>query len=146
MDQDTVVKEQTESGTKLIGALLKNGIEVRVAFWAKPTEAEKWYLYLASPVVDEQGQRATYRRVFDILRNTPDLWIDPLEIKLLRLDDSLTEAALAVVTRPKASDSPFAIRNQRPCPGMTRFGGSTLGGLDIDGAYIYPTLQMSAPA
>src|ERR1039458_10039243 len=49
----TVVNEQAESGKRLIQTLVAAGFEVRLAFWAKPTEEGKWYLYLASPVVDE---------------------------------------------------------------------------------------------
>jgi hypothetical protein len=145
MDQDTVVNEQTESGKRLIEALAEAGFEVRVAFWAKPTEAGKWYLYLASPMVDERGPTAAYRHVYDVMRKIPDLWIDPLDIRVVGLNDSLAEAALAV-TKPKVPDSPFAVRNPKPYPGMTRFGGATLGGVSIDGAYIYPTPQPGASA
>ena len=70
MDQDTVVSEQTESGKRLIQTLAAAGFEVRVAFWAKPTDEGKWYLYLASPVVDEKGPFAAYRLVHDVLRTT----------------------------------------------------------------------------
>ena len=143
MDQDTVVNEQTESGKQLIEALAADGFEVRIAFWAKPTEEEKWFLYLASPVVDAKGPTPAYRHVFDVLRKTPGLWIDPFEVKVLGVNDSLTEAALAV-TKPKVPMSPFAARNPKPYPGMTRFGGSTLGGVSIDGAYIYPPPQPPA--
>jgi hypothetical protein len=137
MDHDTVVSEQTESGKRLIEALTADGFEIRVAFWAKPTEDGKWYLYLASPVVDEKGPAAAYLLVHGVLRKTPDVWIEPLEVKVVGLNDSLTEAALAVI-KPKTPDSPFAVRNPKPYPGMTRFDGSTLGGIDVDGAYIYP--------
>ena len=143
MDQDSVVSEQTESGKRLIEALAENGFDVRLAFWAKPTEDEKWYLYLASPIVDEKGPAVAYRLVHRVLREMPDLWIDPLEIKVVGLDDSLAEAFLAVM-RPRVPDSPFAAWNSRPYPGMTRLGGSTLGGVSFDGAYIYPLPQPGA--
>lgn len=144
MDQDTVVSERTESGKRLIEALVAAGLEVRVAFWAKPTDEEKWFLYLAIPIVDKEGPTAAYRQVLSVVRKVPELWIDPSEVRVVGLNDSLTEAALELV-RPKVPDSPFAVRNPRPFPGMTRFGGATLGGVDIDGAYIYP-LQSVVPA
>jgi hypothetical protein len=137
MDQDTVVSEQTESGKRLIEALSAAGFEVRVAFWAKPTDEGKWFLYLASPVVDEKGPTAAYRHVYNVMRKIPDLWIDPLEVRVVGSKDSLTEAVLAA-TKPKVPDSPFGVRNPKSYPGMTRFGGSTLGGVSIEGAYIYP--------
>ena len=137
MDQDTVVSEKTERGKQLIKELAATGFEVRVAFWAKPTEERKWILYLASPFFDEKGPSAAYRHVLGLLRKMPDLWIDPFEVRLLGLNDSLTEAALAI-TEPKVPNSPFAVRNPKPYPGMTYFNGSTLGGISMDGAYIYP--------
>jgi hypothetical protein len=145
MDQDTMVSEQTESGKRLIDALVAAGFEIPVAFWARPTDEGKWFLYLASPVVDEKGPAVAYRLVHAILRKGPDLWIDPLEVRVVGLNDSLAEAALAV-TRPRGPDSPFAVRNPRPYPEMTRFGGSTLGGVSIDEAYIYPPPQPDVSA
>jgi len=88
---------------------------------------------------------AAYRLVHDVLRKMPDPWIDPLDVKVVGLNDSLTEAALAV-TKPKAPTSPYAVRNPKPYPGMTRFGGSTLGGVSIDGAYFYPPTQPDVSA
>ena len=137
MDQDTVVAEQTENGKRLIETLAAEGFDVSVAFWAKPTEEGKWFLYLASPVVDERGPAAAYRLVHDVLRKAPDIWIEPLDVRLVGLNDSVAEAVLSV-TKPKVPDSPFAVRNPPAYPGMTRFGGSTLGGISVDGAYIYP--------
>jgi hypothetical protein len=145
MDQNTVVSEQTESGERLIEALAKDGIDVRVAFWAKPTEEGKWYLYLAFPTVDDKGPAVAYRLVHGILRKMSDLWIEPLDIRVFGLNDSLTEAALAA-TQPKVSNSPYAGRNPMPYPGMTWFGGTTLGGVSIDGAYIYPLSRSGTSA
>ncbi len=115
MDQDTVVSEQTESGERLIEALNQDGIDVRVAFWAKPTEEGKWYLYLAFPTVDDKGPAVAYRLVHGVLRKRPDLWIDPLDIKVVGLNDSLTEAALAAI-KPTVPASPYAARNPKRYP------------------------------
>jgi hypothetical protein len=41
VDQDIVVSEQAEGGKRLSEALAANGFDVRVAFWAKPTDEEK---------------------------------------------------------------------------------------------------------
>ncbi len=133
MDQNALVNEEIEGGKQLMEALTAAGFEVRVAFWAKPTETGKWYLYLASPFVDDKGRLAAYQFVHALMRNMPNLWIEPLEVKVIGLNDSLAEAALAA-------------RKPRPYPGMTRFGASTLGGLSIDGAYIYPAPQSTVSA
>ena len=140
MVENTVVTEQTENGKRLIEVLATAGFEVQVAFWAKPTEEDKWYLYLASPFVGEKGGTMAYRFVFDLLRKNPDLWIDPFEIKLIDMNDSLTAAALSAL-RSRFANTPFAKASSSPSPGMTQIGGSTLGGMSIDGAYIYPPSQ-----
>ncbi|MBI1903162.1 MAG: hypothetical protein HYS13_18840 [Planctomycetia bacterium] len=143
MDQDTVVTEQTESGKQLIAALNAEGFEVRVAFWAKPTDEGKWFLYLASPIVDAEGPAAAYRRVHRVLKKTPGLWIDPLEVRVVGLNDSLAEAVLEK-TRPTVPASPYAVQNATPFRGMTNLGEATLGGISIDGARIYPPSQSGA--
>ena len=95
--------------------------------------------------MDEKGPAAAYDLVLGVLRKQPDLWIDSFEVRVIGLEDSLAEGALAVM-KPTIPSSPFAVRNPRPYPGMTRFGGPTLGGVSIDGAYIYPTSQPGASA
>jgi hypothetical protein len=141
MDQDAMVTEQKESGERLIEALAAAGFDVRVAFWAKPTDDGKWFLYLASPTVDEKGARTAYQLVFDVLEQIPDPGIEPLEIKVIGLNDSLARAVLAVM-KTKVPNGLFATRNPKTHRRMLRFDGSVLGGTSIDGAYIYfPPVQ-----
>ena len=138
MAQDELVEEQIESGKRLINVLVADGLEIPVAFWARPTEEGKWFLYLASPLVDEKGPTVVYRLVLSVLRQTPELWIDTFEVKAIGMDDTMAQAALAIA-RPQHPDSPFAVLNPKPHRGMIRFGGSKLGGVAIDGsARIYP--------
>jgi hypothetical protein len=143
MDKGSLLREQLDDGERFIEALAKDGFEIQVAFWAKPTEDEKWYLYLASPMVDEQGPRAAYLVVQAFLRKSPDLPIDPFEVKVVGLKDSLTHAALAII-KPASPASPYAGRRPKRYP--TWFGGSTLAGRSIDGAYIYPLPEPSKSA
>ena len=143
MDKDAMVSEQTDSGLRIISALNADGFDIRIALWAKPTDEGKWFLYLASPLVDEKGPAIAYRLVFDTMRKTPNLRIEPLEIKVVGMNDSLVQAALALI-KPKVPDSPYAVQNPRPYPGPTLFHGETLGGVSVDGAYIYPPLQADA--
>ncbi len=143
MDKDTLLSEQIESGERLIEALAKDGFDVGVAFWAKPEEDGKWYLYLASSTVDDKGPAPAYHFVLGTLRKMPEVWIDPFEIKVLGLTDSLAQAACAMI-KPSLPDSPYAAHHPRRFP--TRFGGSTLAGVSMDGGYIYPSTLASAPA
>jgi hypothetical protein len=38
IDQDTLVNDQIASGSRLPAAFVAAGLEVRIAFWAKPTD------------------------------------------------------------------------------------------------------------
>ena len=46
--------------------------------------------------------------------------------------------AAAEFIKPKLATGPFAVPNPKPYLGMTRYSGKVFGGLEIDGAYIYP--------
>jgi hypothetical protein len=143
MDQDTVVTDQIVNGKRLIEALGAAGLAVRIAFWAKPTEEEKWYLYLASPNADEKGHRAAYGIIHSVIRQMPDLWIDPFEIKVIGMKDTMTRAALDA-TKAKSPDNQFGVGNAKPYPGMTRFYGSSFGGVSVDAVSIYPPFQAAS--
>jgi hypothetical protein len=145
MDQDSVVVDQVDAGKRLMAALEAKGFEIRLAFWAKPSDEGKWYLYLASPFVSQKGPLEAYRFVLEVIGNLPDLWIDFFDIKVLGLDDSLTKAGMALM-KPKVSSDPFAVKPPKPFPGMTRFNGSNLGGLSVDGATFYPLSERSVSA
>ncbi len=145
MDQEAVVSEQAESGRRLIEALAADGFDVRIAFWTKLADEEKRFLYLASRFVDDKGPLAAYRLVDRVLRKMPDLsqWIDPWDIRVIGLNDSLAKGALELM-KSKVPESPLLVQDPRPLPGMTRprglirHEGSTLGGVGVEGAYIYP--------
>lgn len=137
MDQTSMVDEQTKSGRQFVDLLKANGFEVHFAFWAKPTDAEKWYLYLCSPIVDRSGPQKAYLEAQNILRAHPELWIDPFELKLVGLNDSLT-ADIKSFLEPQAKSRQAAITSASPHQGMTRYGGASLGGVSMDEALIYP--------
>lgn len=138
MDQDAVVIEQTDDGKRLIAALEADGFDVGVALWLKATDEEKPFLYLASSVADDQGASAAYRRINRILRTMPpSLLIEPLDIKVIGLRDSVAEDALKRV-KPRVPVGQFAVHPPRPPQGMTQIWGTTLGGISIDWARIYP--------
>jgi hypothetical protein len=142
MDQDILVTDQTLYGRKLIDTLQESGFPVEVAFWGKPTEDDKWYLYLATPVVEQTDKREAYLHLQEVMRRTPDLWIDPWDVKVIGMNDPMTSAVIELL-KAKAASTSFAAMPPKPYPGMTRFSGSTLGGISMDGAYIYPQLTTS---
>ena len=124
MDQAPLV-EMVNDGRKLIDAMKNGGIDVSSAFWAKAGDDEVWYLYIASPVVDAVGVTEAYRRLHPIIRQLQDqqFSIDPFEIKLISPQSPMVQGAAKLSENYK---------------GITRSGGTQLGGVSVAGAVIYP--------
>ncbi len=132
-----------DSGERLIDAIDSGQMKIVAAFWARKSDGGKWYLHLASPFVDIHGSFEAYGIVNDVLGKTPDLWIDPFDIKVLRTDDSLTEAVL-VQLKTRVRSSKFTGQNPVPYPGMTVLYDCTLAGYEFDEVMIYPPRQPQA--
>lgn len=137
MDQSTVVMEQIEDGQKLVESLIAAGMAIDAAFWAWPTEDQQWYLYLSSPLVDREGPLAGYTKVQEVLRTMNDSLISSLDIKVLGTADPITQAVIQVL-EPRVPTGSFAVPIPHRHRGMTSIGKRSLGGLEIDGARIYP--------
>lgn len=137
MDQDAMVNVNLPGGWRLVDRLAGRGFPVEAAFWAKLEDYERWLLYLASPVVDEQGLQAAYRLVLDAIREDPEWGIDVFTVTVLSAEDPMSKAAADLV-RPKVAAGSVAVANPRPYRGVTRCGGRSLGGTLVDGAFIYP--------
>lgn len=108
------------------------------ACWARTDADEGWYLYLVSPVADEQGVGPGYGKVRSTIGQLDrEGWdeferVDPLDVKIVGPSDRVAKA-LAVQYR------------LYPGSGSVRHDGSTLWGVPIDGAYIYPATMFAAP-
>jgi hypothetical protein len=132
MDRATLVESQIEDGEKLIHRLIEDGFPVTVAAWIKESESGSWYLYIASPVVDQDVRFGGYRRLHALMRQMPQpFWLDLFAVKLLETTDSLTEALLTA-------------RQRYPVERPVRLGEALLGVRSIDGAYIYPPITLAA--
>lgn len=138
MDQNFLVIEQQDRGKDLIRLLSGAGIDITVAFWAKPSDEGNWYLYLSSPCVDKNGQKDSYRRINNVLRSNPRIGFRPSEIRVIGSKDPLAQAALAKLW-PLIPTGSFAVNSPPPFRGMTVLGESMIAGMSVDGAYIYPT-------
>jgi hypothetical protein len=132
MDQSTLVEMQIEDGRRLLERLVGEGIPVTAAAWLKESETGQWFLYVVTPLVGEDGAtRPAYRRVNAVVRHMqPPFGINPLEIKLVGPGSPVGEAL---------RDLP----GRYPGPSLLRYGGAHLGGLSIDGAYVYPLIVAS---
>jgi hypothetical protein len=101
---------------------------VTAAAWVKESESGDWYLYLATPLVTEEGgKKAAYHRINAVIRELEGegFGMDPFEKKLIGPHDAI---AMDIVTH----------RSSRPTGPPTPYRGSRLGDLAIEEAYIYP--------
>jgi hypothetical protein len=128
MDTESLVENLILDGQRLLEYLPQNGFDVTAAFWLKPSENGRWHYYLVSPVVDAEGVTPAYRRLHTLIRQMPPpVWIDPLKVKLIGPGNPIARDVLAVHARtPDPRVSPI------------RWGGTSLGNVSIDDAYLYP--------
>ena len=128
-----MVNGKLEGGRHLIDALRAKDCGIEVAFWVKESDEEKWFLYLASPCVDEKGPGEAYRLIHAILHHAPEWGIDPFEVMVVGSGNPMAQAAVTMV-------------KSKMYLGITRLGRSVLGRVSVDGAYVYPSPQpASAP-
>ncbi|HWE37321.1 MAG TPA: hypothetical protein VG406_12205 [Isosphaeraceae bacterium] len=94
MDTTVLVDEQIdriEAGRELLRRLGASGFDVAAAGWVKESESGRWYLYIVSPVVDECGPLAAYRRVDEGLSAGRDGGISLTDIKLVGNEESIAK-------------------------------------------------------
>jgi hypothetical protein len=61
MDSDELIDHQINAGARLITQLVRDGFEIKAAFWVKTAEQDIRFLYVATPLVEHKGLAATYR-------------------------------------------------------------------------------------
>lgn len=133
MCQHQLVNEQIDAGAEFVRSF-NDYVPVSVACWVNPADAETWYLYVASDQIDDHNVRDAYGEVHRRLAAGQIPWLNMFQVKLVSSSDRVARDAIR-------------IRDRYPTPVPTRYQGSSLGGLAIDGAYIYPPLvaQKTSP-
>ena len=124
MDQATLVERQIDDVPRLIDQLRRDNFDVKAAFWLYTSEADQWFLYLVSDVVDQMGITEAYKAVCRAMRQLPDLWINPFEVKLVGPDDPVAKAVIDFLAK-------------RPTRRPERIRGTRLGNVYIEDAYLY---------
>jgi hypothetical protein len=134
MDQGTLVTQQLEDGKRLLQRLAEEGIAVTAACWVKESESGRWYLYIASPLVGEDGAtKQAYRRILPLVRQMPQpFWVDPFDVKAVAPSAPLAEAVARLY-------------KGYPGTGPLRYDDYRLGDVSVEGAYVYPLLPASVP-
>jgi len=123
MDTATLVNEQIDDGQKFIDYLKKqSSFDIVVAFWAHTSEEGLWFLYIASPVVDNEGLAVAFRRVYSALAQSQVRWVLRSDIKLIG-------------TRNPIANDAVTYRSNKL---ITKFHGRKLGNLTVEEAVIYP--------
>ncbi len=128
MGQATLVEMQIQNGHRLIDRLVREGIAVIAACWVQESESGDWYLYLATPLVGEDGATIlAYRRVNTVIRTMQKegILIGPIDIKVIGPHD------------PIARDVVASLGGQPPRT-LTRYRGGRLGELAFEEAFVYP--------
>jgi hypothetical protein len=131
MDTNTLVSEMIDDGKRILEQLAQGGFEVTAALWLKKAKNSQWYFYIASPLADD-GAAVGYGRLNPLVQQVPDLWIDPIEIRLIGATDPITQEVLAIHSRAPG-----------PKPAPIRWRGNRLGKLDVEAAYLYPLPAMA---
>jgi hypothetical protein len=133
MGEHLLVNEHIDAGAEFVRSF-NDYVPVSVACWVNPADAETWYLYVASDQIDDRNILDAYGEVHRRLAAGQIPWLNMFQVKLVSSSDRVARDAIR-------------IRDRFPTPVPTRYQESSLGGLAIDGAYIYPPLvaQKTSP-
>lgn len=122
-----MVHERIDAGRDFVSDF-DDYVTVSVAFWLVPANSDNVYLYIASDDLNDGNIRAAYGEVLRRLHAKSSPWLNPFHVKLVSSSDPVACEAMK-------------IRDRYPATVPTRYQGSSIGGLSIDGAYIYPPLS-----
>ena len=101
MDTDLLV-EQKDDGLRLIEQLVRDGFELKVAFWLKPSEESGWQFYIAAPSVDQNNPNSlseAYRTVYASLNKLTHPWLGFSDVKVIAGNGQLAQAAAEIRDR-----------------------------------------------
>lgn len=126
MGKELLVNETIDAGAAFLRDF-NEFVPVSVAFWVMPAESDNLFLYVASDDIGDHNFDAAYGEVLRKLNDNRSPWLDPFQIKLVPSSDPIAQEAIR-------------IRDRFPISLVTRYGGSSLGGIGIEEACIYPPM------
>lgn len=134
MDPIVLVEKEVEDGRQLLLRLTNEEFPVTAAGWIKEHQDPDWYLFIASPIVDAEGHFEAYGHLNAVIKQMPQpFWLNK-NIKLIGAKEKLTKAMREVQQR-------------YPGGNLIPYRRTTLGGKEIDGAFLYPaTIGVPATA
>jgi hypothetical protein len=132
MGQAVLVDNQIDDGREVVERLASNGFDVTAAAWVKPSEDDRWFLYIASKEVDAKGLTAAFGALRVAMEGMNEPWLSVFEVKFIRTTDPITKDLLDIQRR---HPGPFARRSRPP----------RLGDLATDEVYVYPPIADTGP-
>ena len=130
MDQNPLVSEQIEAGARFLMEFEKR-YPVAVAFWLKNREEREWVLHIASEKISDTKIREGYGEVHHITAQMTDVYFDPLNVILRKMDDPIVQFALD-------------FQRRYPVRLATIFNVPTFEGVEVEGMYLYPPVKTVA--
>ena len=132
MGQESLVNEQIDAGEEFVRDFSEY-VSVAAAFWINPADSEDWLLYVASADINDDNFDVAYGEVLRRVGTNRNQWLDAFQVKLLNSADPVAAKVIE-------------IRNRYPLKSVTRYNGSSIAGMAIDGAFIYPPIAATTSA
>jgi hypothetical protein len=126
MDKNLLVEKDVEEGERLLRALDSVNFPVIAAFWYYLPEGGPWRLQFASPVVDQDGPRAAYRKIQEVMAESGPYHFGLDTVAAVSPSDPLV-MELRI----------FAGTDGSPFIGGFHLHKTPIGDMYIEGAYIY---------
>lgn len=127
MDQTTLVDGLKIDGQQVLDRLIEDGIPIAAAGWLRTSDDGEWFLYIATPLVPEDGGTIdAYSRVLPLIRGLSQrIELSPFDVKLIDMQDPIAQGLRELSRR-------------QPGRAITRIAEGPFAGKGIDGAYVYP--------
>ncbi len=124
MDKGTLVEADLESGRMLLNELDGASMDIQAAFWYHDDEADRWRLYLATPLVEKLGSREVYVRIYPLAKKVNPASFDLSDVSVISPGDSRV-TVLSLAQLPLTSERGFFFRK------------GVINGIYFDGIYVY---------
>jgi hypothetical protein len=90
MDSYELVEHQIDSGHRLISRLVQDGFEITAALWMKTAEEGDWFLYIATPLVEQRGLAEAYRLLQASIQRLQGIPLSLSDVKLIGAENPIT--------------------------------------------------------
>ena len=122
---ETLKETDIEFGKRLWQSLRKNkNFPTQGVFWLFESQAAEWHLVIATPRVDQVGQRDAYRELADVSRRVPADSAQLLKIELISPSQPLYQALRSLFAQTASVEG-------------ARLGNTQIEGNFINDAYLY---------